>query len=329
MASRQNTTTALENARKALAQLEQEAGGLVAARDKALLDGASTSEAIQINKQIDATRHSVETEQRRVHLLEQRVAQEEVEAAARRHEVHLREFEQTLTKADAAGDELEGAVALLEQKFRETISLRELALSMWPFGRSSHGDAAARAPEGCAMAAGAISILLQHELHRVGSEPLLGGRPGEQIKTPLPGGAPARLTPEVDRRTGKPVPLVPLSERLRAASRFAVSILRDNAFTPPVVEQPATPILVLGVEQPPPAPVPAPTQTPAKVPAPSAGDTLQEYVPPAYRERLATLLRLQMRAAANGDDATYEKCVTDMVELRREIDAARDGEKAA
>jgi hypothetical protein len=116
---------------------------------------------------------------------------------------------------------------------------------------------------------------------------------------------------------------------LRNASRFAVSTLRNDLFIPAVVPQPPVPVQVLGVEQPVPAPVPAPTQTQAPVPAPSAGDTTQEFVPVQFRERLATLLRLQMRAAASGDDRTYEKCVTDMVVLRREIDAARDGEKAA
>jgi hypothetical protein len=328
MAGKANITATLENARKALAQIKQEAEGLVAARDKVLLDGGATSEAIEINKQIDATRRAVEAEQRRVHLLEQRVAQEEVEAAKRRHEEHVSEFERTLAAADVRADELQATVAVLEENFREVIRLRELAMSMWPMGRSSHGDAAAKAPEGCAMAAGAVAQLLANEIHRVGFESPLGGRPGEKVKVPLPGGVPPRLTPEVDR-AGRPVPLVPLAEKLRTASKFAVSMLRDNAFTPPVVEQPPVPVQVLGVEQPAPAPAPAPTQAAASVPSPSAGDTTQEFVPAAYRERLGALLKRQMQAAASGDDATYEKCVTDMVALRREIDAARDGEKAA
>ena len=59
-----------------------------------------------------------------------------------------------------SGDELQATVAVLEENFREVIRLRELALSMWPHGRSSHGDALAKAPEGAAMAGGAVSILL-------------------------------------------------------------------------------------------------------------------------------------------------------------------------
>ena len=137
MASKPNTTTTLANARKALAQIEQEADGLVAARDKVLLDGGATSEAIEINKQIDATRRAVEAEQRRVHLLEQKLAEEEREAVARRHEEHVQEFESTLAEADRAGDDLEEAVARLEATFRKTILLRETAFSMWPHGRSA------------------------------------------------------------------------------------------------------------------------------------------------------------------------------------------------
>jgi hypothetical protein len=206
-----------------------------------------------------------------------------------------------------------------------------LALSMWPFGKSSHADAAARAPEGCAMSAGAIAALVANEIHRISFVAPLGGKPGEKTKVALPGGRPERLTPLVDPRTKQLVPLVPLSEKLRTASKFAVAMLRDNAFTPPVVPQPPVPVQVLGVEQPAPVqPQPRGDQQPQPpAPAPSAGNTTQEFVPVQFRERLATLLRLQMRAAASGDDATYEKCVTDMVALRREIDAARDGEKAA
>jgi hypothetical protein len=178
------------------------------------------------------------------------------------------------------------------------------------------------------MAAGAVAQFLANEIHRVGFESPLGGRPGEKVKVPLPGGVPPRLTPEVDRRTGKPVPLATLSEKLRAASKFAVSTLRDDLFVLPPTPQPPVPVQVLGVEQPAPAPIPAPTQSPAPVPAPSAGNTTQEFVPVQFRERLATLLRLQMRAAANGDDQLYEKSVSNMVALRREIDAARNGEAA-
>ena len=178
MASKPNTAATLEAARKALAQLEQEADGLVASRDKVLLDGAPTSEAIEINKQIDATRRAVEAEQRRVHLLEQRVAQEEVEAAKRRHEEHCREFEGTLAAADACADELQAAIAIVEQTFCKTIELRERALSMWPFGRSSHADAAARAVEGCALAGGAIAALVANEIHRISFVAPLGGRAG-------------------------------------------------------------------------------------------------------------------------------------------------------
>jgi hypothetical protein len=198
--TKQTTATALENARKALAQLEEEASGLEAARDKALLDGAPTAEAIQTNKQIDATRHAVQAEQRRVQLLEGQQEREKAEAAARRYENHVREFEKTLAQADVAGDELENAVAMLERSFRETIRLRELALSMWPSGVSSHSDGVAREPEGCALAGGAVAILLQRELHRVGTQARLLGGSNEVVKIPLPGGVPARLTPEVDRK---------------------------------------------------------------------------------------------------------------------------------
>jgi hypothetical protein len=329
MATKKPTTgERLDQARLDLQNVEAQINEIETQRATALL-GDDDARAVELDLQLVKLRAQARVLGDKAELLTEQIEQDKRDAAARQHEQHVREFEETLARADAAGDELQATVAKLEETFRETIRLRELALSMWPHGRSSHGDAAARAPDGCAMAAGAVATLLANEIHRVGFEAPLGGRPGEKVKVALPGGIPPRLTPEVDRRTGRPLPLVPLAEKLRAASKFAIATLREDLFVPPVVPQPSVPIQVLGVEQPRPAPVPAPTQTPAPVPAPSAGDTLQEYVPPVFREKLATLLRLQMRAAANGDDATYEKCVTDMVELRREIDAARDGEKAA
>jgi hypothetical protein len=323
-----NTTTTLEASRKALAVLEEEGEGLSAAREQMLLEGAGAVEVGKLDKQIEVNRHAAATEKDRIRLLEAKLAKEAAEAARQRHEEHVSEFERTLAAADACGDELQATVAVLEENFREVIRLRELAFSMWPRGASSHADAAAKAPEGCAMAGGAVAILLAHELHRVGFEAPLGGRPGERVKVPLPGGIAPRLTPVIDQRTKRPIPLRPLGEVLKNASRFAVETLRNNLFVPPVVPQPPVPIQVLGVEQPAPAPVPSPTQAAASVPAPSAGDVLQEYIPPAYRERLGALLKRQMQAAASGDDATYEKCVADMVELRRAIDAARNGEAA-
>jgi hypothetical protein len=330
MASRQNTTTALdENARKALAVLEEEGGALSATREQMLLDGASAAEVSKLDKQIEVNRHAAATEKDRIALFEKKLAEEEREAVARRHEEHCREFERMLAAADGCADELQAAIAIVEQTFCKTIELRELALSMWPFGKSSHADAAARAPEGCAMSAGAIAALVANEIHRISFVAPLGGRAGEKVKVSLPGGRPERLTPLVDPRTKQLVPLVPLSEKLRTASKFAVSMLRDNAFVPPVAPQPPVPIQVLGVEQPAPAPVPAPAQAAASVPAPSAGNTLQEFVPVAYREKLSALLRQQMQAAASGDDAAYERCVAATAALRLEIDAARNGEAAA
>ena len=55
---------------------------------------------------------------------------------------------------------------------------------------------------------------------------------------PLPGGAPERLTPLIDQKTKRPVPLVPLAEKLRKASTFAVETLRNDLFVPAVVPQP-------------------------------------------------------------------------------------------
>jgi hypothetical protein len=352
-----NTKDRLDRARASLAETNNRIGNVQARRKVALLNDVKPFEIGKIDAELKGLRHAAEVETDRIELLLSEQAREQAEAAAQRHEVHLRGFERLLEQADIVGDELEAAVAMLEQKFRETIRLRELALSMWPFGKSSHGDAVARTPEGCALAAGAVVTLLQHELHRVGSEARLGGSPGERVKVPLPGGAPARLTPLVDRKTGQLVPLEPLGAVLRRASQFAVSTMRGNLFVPPVVEQPAPkgPRLVFGGDPAPIAAAPAPTAPAApKVGAPTAapaqppatgpdmsaearsakGDTdpLREYVPPEFRARLAALHARQAQLANDVSpegEANYEKVVAEIATLQNEIERARNGATAA
>jgi hypothetical protein len=313
-------THELQEAQRQVAEAEAD-------RSKALLSDRDDI-AAELATTIDGLRGVIRGRTDKIRLLQSEIEREEADVAAKRHEVHVAEFASTLEQADRAGDELEGAVALLEQKFREVTKLRELALSMWPHGASSHADAASRSPEGAALAAGAVVTLLQHEIHRVGSESRLGGDPHERVKVPLPGGVPSRLTPLIDRKTGQLIPLKPLGEILRAASKFAVETLRDNRFVPPVVPQPPTPILVLGVEQPPP-PAPSPAAATPRPPAVASDvDGLKEYVPPAFRERLAALHARQMKLAAGDDDAAYEQCLADLVALRNEIERARQGEAA-
>ena len=323
------TSERLDHARADLQTIEQQIRDLEMQRATALL-GDNDREATALGLRLDEARQVARTITDKCTLLEIEVEKEKAEAAARQHEQRVQEFADTLEQADAAGDELQDAVEKLEAAYRRTIDLRETAFRMWPHGKSSHGDALAKAPEGAAMAAGAVATLLAHELHRVSFEAPLGGRPGEKVKLPLPAPAPSRLTPLIDQKTKRPVPLKPLGEVLRNASRFAVETLRNDLFVPVVVPQPPVPIQVFGVEQPPPpAPPPAAVATPRSPAAVGDVDPLREYVPPAYRDKLAGLLRRQMQLAASGDDAAYERCLADLTTLRREIEAERSGEAAA
>jgi hypothetical protein len=347
-ATRASIADRLAAAHLELAEAQRQVARAEASRNAALL-ADDDSVAAELATTIDGLRAVIRGWADKIALLESEHAREQTAAVARRHETHLREFEQTLAQADTAGDALQAAVETVEQKFREVIKLRELALSMWPFGKSSHGDAVARTPEGCALAAGAVATLLQHELHRIGSEAPLGGFPGERIKVPLPGGVPPRLTPLVDQKTKQPIPLKPLNEVLRHASRFAVETLRGNKFIPPVVPQPELkgPRLVFDESAPavaapavaaratqakqtdPPASAAKQIPVPAQPPAAATDiSPLAEYVPPAFRERLAALHSRQMKLAAGDDDAAYEQCLADLVALRAEIEAAKNGEAA-
>ena len=98
-----STAEAIERAHKALAVLEEEGAGLSAAREQMLLDGASAAEIAKLDKQIEVNSHAAATEKDRIRLFEKKLAEEEAEAAKRRHEQHVQQFEQTLQQADEAG----------------------------------------------------------------------------------------------------------------------------------------------------------------------------------------------------------------------------------
>jgi hypothetical protein len=336
MAAKKPTTSErLDTARADLQTIEQQIDDIDTQRATALLTD-NDREATTLGLRLDEARQVARTITDKCALLEIEVEKEKIAAEARRREQHVKEFADTLEQADVAGDELQATVAVLEEIFRKVIELRERAFSMWPHGRSSHGDAAARAVEGAAMAGPAIAVMLANELHRVGSEAMLGGRPGEQVKVRLPGGQPERLTPQVDRKTGQLIPPTPLAERLRNASRFAVETLRGDLFIPAATPQPPAPQGFAFNETPPQPQQEPPRQqahppAPVQPQAPAAGDVvgLKEYVPPQFRAQLAVLHTRQAQLARGNDDLAYEQCLADLVALRAAIEEAKQAENTA
>jgi hypothetical protein len=225
----------------------------------------------------------------RIRLLEEQARQEEAAAIVKRRGDLVVRFEKKLAESDREADELQNLLAQAEKKFRRIIELRTDARAAWPIA-DSHANAAAGTAEGAALSGGAVAKLLQYEFYRVGARPFLGGRPGEIAEQNFPGA----VCPRNEWR-GMPEKITPFADALRAASKFAVDMMRGKL----------DPLAAL-----PPA---ANGQTIHTDEAASPGPVRSEQ-----QERLATLLKEQARLAEDSSpqgEAAYQQVVAEIAAL--------------
>ena len=158
----------------------------------------------------------------RIRLLEEQARQEEAAAVVKRRGDLVVRFEKKLAEADREADELQNLLAQAEKKFRRIIELRTDARAAWPIG-DSHANAVAGTAEGAALSGAAVKRLLSWHLYRIGARPFLGGRPGEIVEESFPGA----VCPRNEVR-GRPLDITPFADALRAASKFAVDMMKGK-----------------------------------------------------------------------------------------------------
>jgi hypothetical protein len=221
----------------------------------------------------------------RINLLEEQARQEEAAAVVKRRGDLVVRFEKKLQVADAKADELQATMAKAEQLFREIITLRTDARAAWPIG-DSHANAVAGTAEGAALSGAAVKRLLSWHLYRIGARPFLGGRPGEIKEEDFPGAACPR-----NEARGRPLDITPFADALRAASKFAVDMMKRKL----------DPLAAL----------PPDTST-ADIPQ-SPGPVRSDQ-----QERLAALLKEQARLAEDmtpAGEAAYQQVVAEIAAL--------------
>ena len=158
----------------------------------------------------------------RIRLLEEQARQEEAAAVVKRRGDLVVRFEKKLAESDREADELQNLLAQAEKKFRRIIELRTDARAAWPIG-DSHANAVAGTAEGAALSGAAVKRLLSWHLYRIGARPFLGGRPGEIVEESFPGA----VCPRNEVR-GRPLDITPFADALRAASKYAVEMMRGK-----------------------------------------------------------------------------------------------------
>jgi hypothetical protein len=158
----------------------------------------------------------------RIRLLEEQARQEEAAAVVKRRADLIVRFEKKLAESDREAEELQNLLAQAEKKFRRIIELRTDARAAWPIG-DSHTNATAGTAEGAALSGAAVKRLLSWHLYRIGARPFLGGRPGEIKEEDFPGAACPR-----NEVRGRPLDITPFADALRAASKFAVDMMKGK-----------------------------------------------------------------------------------------------------
>jgi hypothetical protein len=257
-------------------------------RDQLLLANDATGlDAIEVelaNLQKAAVRQAD-----RIRLLEEQARQEEAAAVVKRRADVVVRFEKKLAESDREADELQNLLAQAEKKFRKIITLRTDARAAWPIG-DSHANAVAGTAEGAALSGAAVKRLLSWHLYRIGSRPFRGGTPGEIVEESFPGA----VCPRNEVR-GRPLDITPFADALRAASRFAVDMMKGKL----------DPLTAL-----------PPTATGQSV-------QLDETASPGpvrsdQQERLAALLRRQAQLAEDttpAGEAAYQQVVAEIAAL--------------
>ena len=276
--------TRLAEARAALADTSRQIGELEAQRNAALLADDDPT-AAKLYAELETLRGLARGHTDKVALLEAEAAREEVEAIAKRRGDVVARFEKKLQVADAKADELQATMAKAEQLFREIITLRTDARAAWPLG-DSHANAVAGTAEGAALSGAAVKRLLSWHLYRIGARPFLGGRPGEIVEETFPGA----VCPRNEVR-GRPLDITPFADALRAASKFAVDMMKGKL----------DPLAAL----------PPPTSTIDETASPGPVRSDQQ-------ERLAALLKEQARLAEDmtpAGEAAYQEVVKQIAAL--------------
>ena len=214
-------TTLLSEAQQELLETNAKLSDTGRRRDQLLLAGDERG-LDAIETELAGLQKAAVRQADRIRLLEEQARQEEAAAVVKRRGDLVVRFEKKLQMADAKADELQATLAKAEQLFREIITLRTDARAAWPIG-DSHANAVAGTAEGAALSGAAVKKLLSWHLWRIGSRPFLGGRPGEIVEESFPGA----VCPRNEVR-GRPLDITPFADALRAASKYAVDMMRGK-----------------------------------------------------------------------------------------------------
>jgi hypothetical protein len=214
-------TTLLSEAQQELVETNVKLSDIGRRRDQLLLAGDERG-LDAIEGELAGLQKAAVRQADRIRLLEEQARQEEAAAVVKRRGDLVLKFEKKLQVADAKADELQATMAKAEQLFREIITLRTDARAAWPIG-DSHANAAAGTAEGAALSGAAVRRLLSWHLYRIGARPFLGGRPGEIKEEDFPGAACPR-----NEVRGRPLDITPFADALRAASKFAVDMMKGK-----------------------------------------------------------------------------------------------------
>ena len=262
----------LNAARDALTTATAEIAEVDARRNAALMADDDNT-AAKLFSEIERLRAAVRGHTDKIALLEAEAKREKAAAIERGHQTLISRFAKMLEGSDADLSEASELISQAWKKICSGIDKREAARAAFSV-HSAHARAAAESIDGAAMAAEAVMHLFSYDFYRISARPLQGGVPGARTRPALPGAKPPNLQIAL-----QPEKITPLSEKLKAATAFAVRTLRLEIST-------ATEASI--------APAPAEVVTSDRSPGPRDAAEIQREVQAEADAREAMLSRAPM-----------------------------------
>jgi hypothetical protein len=217
-----DTAAALENSRKALAQLEQEISGLEQRRNTALLNSEPASAVGKIDQQIAVTAHAVKTEQDRIKLFEGQVAREREQERLKDKLQRIEQVEAKFRERDELGKQAIAAIEQLDEAYRSLFLISRELRDLWPWRMVDMAPVLISESE--------IESRIAAELWRIGGRPV---PTGGALPDPSGGSLPNVKPPSI-MALGNPGIVEPLEAALEQASRFASDVMREGKSSGPI-----------------------------------------------------------------------------------------------
>jgi hypothetical protein len=213
----------MADVREKLGEIAKQMGALSKRRSELLLavdDDASIPAIEKIDQELAAHQRTSAIHNQRVAALQGELDQQNRLRIAKEKSALIDRIEAKFAERDAHGAELAKHIAAAVKSFRAMMAVNDDILPAWGWTLTDRIVAGLTDPK--------VVEFTENEIFRIGYNPFVGGKAGQVYRGSFPG-AKAPNTTNRHLYLGMPESVPPLVDALRAASTWAVNLMRGNA----------------------------------------------------------------------------------------------------